>query len=151
VRLGSLTRAELIFTDLSALDRAGILRELAARLAGLGLVADGEELAQRLLERESLGSTGIGGGIAIPHCKIDDLTQGILALAVAPRGVDFGAADGKPVQLFFLLISPSASPAQHLQVLATISRWVRAGGSVGQVAGLSTSDEIFDLLQRSEV
>lgn len=151
MRLGSLTRAELIFTDLSALDRAGILRELAARLAGLGLVADGEELAQKLLERESLGSTGIGGGIAIPHCKIDDLAQGILALGVAPQGVDFGASDGRPVQLFFLLISPSAAPAQHLQVLATISRWVRSGGNVGQVTALKSAAEIYDLLQRCEV
>jgi PTS system nitrogen regulatory IIA component len=150
LRLGTLTRPELIFPDLTAQDRPGILRELAERLERLGLIANAPEVAARLLEREQLGSTGIGAGIAIPHCKIDPLREPILALGIAPRGVEFEAGDGRPVQLFFLLISPNAAPAQHLQTLAAISRWVRAGGSVQKILDLDGTAAIHRTLVESE-
>ena len=150
MRLGTLTRPELIFPDLAATDRPGILRELAERLAGLGLIANAGEVAARLMEREQLGSTGIGAGIAIPHCKLDHLREPILAVGIAPRGVDFEAGDGLPVQLFFLLVSPSTAAAQHLQTLAAISRWVRAGGSVQQVLELDGTAAIHRYLSEGE-
>jgi len=150
LRLGTLTRAELIFPDLSAKDRPGVLRELADRLARLGLVENPAEVAARLMEREQLGSTGISNGIAIPHCKIDRLKEAILAVGVAPAGVDFEAGDGKPVQLFFLLVSPSSAAAQHLQALAAISRWVRGGGSAAQILSLPDAKAIHDYLLQSE-
>jgi PTS system nitrogen regulatory IIA component len=135
LRLASLTRPELIFPDLPAQDRAAVLRELAGRIAKAGVVRDAEDLFQKLWEREQLGSTGIGSGVAIPHTKLPGLSHGIVAIGMVPGGVDFGAADGQPVRLLFLVLSPSASPGEHLQVLATISRWVKAG----------TADRILEL------
>ena len=85
-------------------------------------------LFDKLWEREQLGSTAIGGGIAIPHCKVDRLKSGVVGARPGREGVDFGAADGQPVRLFFLVISPSQSPAEHLQILAAISRWIKGGG-----------------------
>jgi len=147
LRLGSLIRPELIFPDLASEDREAVLRTFAERIAGLGLVKDRDELLRRLLEREQLGSTGIGSGIAIPHCKLAELRQGIVALGMAPGGVDFGAADGEPVRLFFLVLSPSAAPGEHLQVLATISRWIKAG-SADRILELRDPGAVYQFLQQ---
>jgi fructose-specific phosphotransferase system IIA component len=147
VRLGSLTRPELIFLDLPAADRQAVLHELATRVAARGLVGDAEELYKKLWEREQLGSTGVGAGVAIPHCKLQGLSQGIVAVGVVSGGVDFAAVDGRPVELFFLVVSPSASPAEHLQVLAAISRWVKANSHVLRLLALADRNAIYDLLQ----
>jgi PTS system nitrogen regulatory IIA component len=120
MRLGSLARPELIFPDLPAADRTGVLHAIAERLAGQGLTPNAVDLYQSLLEREQLGSTGIGAGIAIPHCKLPGLKRGVLAIGLVPQGVDFGAVDGQEVKVFFLIVSPSESPSEHLQVLSAI-------------------------------
>ena len=146
MRLASLTRPELIFVDLPGRDRQEVLRLLAEKLAQGGVVADSEELFQKLWERERLGSTGIGSGVAIPHCKLKGLRSGVVAIGLAREGIDFQAVDGRPVQLFFLVVSPSESPAEHLQVLAAISRWVKADHHVEKVLRLSDRDAIFTLL-----
>jgi nitrogen PTS system EIIA component len=150
VRLGSLTRPELIFVDLPAADRPEVLRAFADRVAGQGLVKSGAELFQRLWEREQLGSTGIGSGIAIPHCKLQGLARGVVAVGLAPDGVDFGAPDGQPVKALFLVVSPSASPAEHLQMLAAISRWVRADRHAERLLALRDPAQVYDLLRDEE-
>jgi len=145
VRLASLTRPELIFPDLLAQDRASVLRELAGRIARAGVVRDGDDLFQKLWEREQLGSTGIGSGVAIPHCKLPGLSHGVVAIGMVPGGVDFGAADGQPVKLLFVVLSPSASPGEHLQVLATISRWIK--GHADRLLELRDPAAVVDLLE----
>src|ERR1700720_3297369 len=146
---GPLPRPELIFSDLPATDRRGVLRELAERVAATGLVRDADVLFRALLEREQLGSTGIGHGVAIPHCKLQGLEQGILAVGIARPPVDFGAADGAPVAMFFLVLLPDDSPAEHLQTLARISRWVRADRHVETLLGLEDRGAIYDFLKES--
>jgi PTS system nitrogen regulatory IIA component len=148
VRLGGLTRPELIFPELPATDRAQVLRAFSERIARQGLVRNAEELYQRLWEREQLGSTGIGSGIAIPHCKIKGLSQGVVAIGLVPEGVDFAAVDGRPVKVLFLVVSPSESPAEHLQILAAISRWVKADQHAEKLLALRDPQAIFDLLRQ---
>ena len=148
MRLDLLTRPELIFPRLAGSDRSSILRAFAERMAERAVVADAERLYQRLWEREQLGSTGIGAGVAIPHCKMNGLDQVVLAIGIARDGVDFGAVDGQEVHVLFLLISPSDSPAEHLQSLAAISRWVRADHHLDQILALDTREEIYELLGR---
>jgi mannitol/fructose-specific phosphotransferase system IIA component (Ntr-type) len=138
----------LIFPDLPAVDRPQLLRIFAERIAARGLTRDAEELYRKLWEREELGSTAIGSGIAIPHCKLSNIPQGVVAIGIVPEGVDFGAADGRPVRLFFLVISPSQSAAEHLQVLAAISRWVKAGQHVGEILQLRDPEAIYDFVHR---
>lgn len=145
-RLASLTRPELIFVGLPGQDRQEMLRAFAEKLAQSGAVEDPEELFQKLWERERLGSTGIGSGVAIPHCKLKGLRHGLVAIGIAEQGVDFQAVDGRPVTLFFLVVSPSEAPAEHLQVLAAISRWVKADHHVEKVLRLSDRNAIFALL-----
>ena len=144
--LGSLTRPELIFPDLPAADRQEVLRALAERVAASGLVKSAEALFQQLWDREQLGSTGIGSGIAIPHCKLAGLKHGVVAVGIVPQGVDFGAVDGQPVRVFFLVVSPDGAPGQHLQTLATISRWVKTGGHTERLLALHDPRQVYDLL-----
>ena len=144
--LASLTRPELIFLDLPAGSREEVLRALAARLAAAGLVPSGEELYERLWERELLGSTGIGNGVAIPHCKLPGLRDGVVAVGRVPAGVDFHAVDGRPVRVFFLVISPSEAPGEHLKILAAISRWIRADQHAGALLEAADRETLFGLL-----
>ena len=147
MRLGALTRPELIFPGLQAADRPQLLRILAEKIAARGLVRNPEELYQKLWEREQIGSTGIGSGLAIPHCKLQGLAKGVVAVGIVPGGVDFGAADGRPVRLVFLVISPNESPAEHLQVLAAISRWVKADRHAEGVLALDDPQTIQQYLE----
>ncbi|MEA2599560.1 MAG: nitrogen system component [Acidobacteriota bacterium] len=147
MRLGSLTRPDLIFPGLPGTDRAAVLHAFAERIAGRGLVANAVDLYQKLLEREQLGSTGIGGGIAIPHCKLQGLESGVVAVGMVPQGVDYGAVDGQPVRLFFLVVSPSGSPAEHLQALAAISRWIKTDRRAERLLELRDPAAIYDFLR----
>ena len=153
--LGSLTRPDLIFTEIAAADRSQILRTFAEKIGQSGCLSralcDPDTLFQCFWEREQLGSTGIGGGIALPHCKIGGLAKALLALGVVPEGVDFEAVDGLPVRLFFLVLSPSEAPAEHLQVLSAISRWIKGAektGTIETILALPDARAIHDFLQR---
>jgi PTS system nitrogen regulatory IIA component len=149
--LDQLTRPDLIFAPLAAESRGELLQALAGRLAAQGLVADAGELCRRLAEREDLGSTGVGGGVAIPHCKLPGLARPLLAIGVAAEpGIEFGASDGKPVRLFFLVVSPTDAPAEHLQVLAAISRWVRADSHAERVLASDSPQSILRLLRQGQ-
>jgi PTS system nitrogen regulatory IIA component len=147
VGLGALTRPELIFPGLPATGPEGVLRALAGRVAAQGMVKDGDELFHKLWEREQLGSTGIGQGVAIPHCKLHGLARGVVAVGLVPEGVGFGAVDGQPVKVFFLVVSPAGSPAEHLQILAAISRWIRADDHAGRLLALGDPAAVYDLLR----
>jgi len=146
--LGSLTDPELIFPDLPGETAEGVLHAFAVRVAAHGLVADAGELENRLLEREQLGSTGIGSGVAVPHCKMKGLERAVVAVGLKRRAVDFAAVDGEPVSLFFLVVSPHDAPAAHLQVLAAISRWVKADDHVGRILKLRDRQQVHEFLQR---
>jgi nitrogen PTS system EIIA component len=147
--VGLLTRPELIFADLPAVDSQGVLAALADKVAAAGLVEDAGSLYRALAEREQLGSTGLGGGVAIPHSKLKGLEHGVVALGLARPGIDFGAPDGKPVSVFFLVLSPDSNPAEHLQTLARVSRWIRDDKHLETLLGLTSSEAIHDYLKES--
>lgn len=150
MELASLTSPTLIFPRLDGADRTSVLRILARQVAEMGHVRDAQELFDRLVEREEVASTGVGGGVAIPHCKMNGLDHVVLAIGLVEKGIDFGAVDGQPVRLFFLVVSPSQTPAAHLQCLAAISKWVRSEGHVASLLELDDPQSIYDRL-REEV
>jgi PTS system nitrogen regulatory IIA component len=145
--LEGLTRPELIFSDLAGLDAPSILRAMAVRMETTGVVKDAETLYNKLWEREQLGSTGIGGGVAIPHCKLEGLDRVLVAVGVAPGGVDFAAVDDQPVKLFFLVVSPAQHPAAHLKSLAAISKWVKADRHVDRILDSRDPQEIYRVIE----
>jgi nitrogen PTS system EIIA component len=112
---------EAILADLKARDKKGVIEELVAPIARISGIED-DRLVRVLLDRERLGSTGIGGGIGIPHGKLKDLDRLILGFGVSRRGIDFESMDGMPTHIFFLLVTPENSTGLHLKLLAQISR-----------------------------
>lgn len=148
--LQALTSPELIFPELPGSDRMSVLRALAERMAERGPIRDADRLFQKLFEREELGSTIIGKAVAVPHCKIDGLARGVLAVGISRRGVDFGGDDDAPVKVFFALVSPTRSPAEHLRGLAAISRWVKADSHVKKVLKLRSAEKVWELLGEGE-
>lgn len=144
--LSSLVSPDLTFSRISAADRDGVLRALADRVAAAGAVRDAEGLFLELRRREELGSTGIGGGVAIPHCKLKGLSGVTVAVATTEDGVEFAANDDAPVRLFFMVASPSEGPNLHLQALAQISRWIKDSGNVEKVLAAQSPEEISNLL-----
>lgn len=150
MHLGALTRPELVFVGLPGSDRSTVLKAMADGLADRSVLADSELLYERLLEREELGSTALGGGVAIPHCKMKELDEVIVALGISRRGVDFAADDGQPVRLLFLVVSPEDKPADHLQSLSAISKWVSSHERVEEILGIEDPETIYQLLHGEE-
>jgi nitrogen PTS system EIIA component len=118
-------KKEFILGELKARNKREALAELAGVFAKGPVKFDPEAMLHVLLEREKLGSTGIGDGIAIPHGKLAGLDEMVIAFGRSPGGVEFDAMDRRPVHLIFLLMAPENSAGQHLKALAKISRMMK--------------------------
>ena len=118
---------QAVSADVRSQTKEDIIRELVGLLVKSGAVKerDAHKLVQILLNRESLGSTGIGQGVAIPHGKSDCVTKLVAAFGISRAGVGFDSLDGEPVHLFFLLVAPEDSAGPHLKALARISRLLK--------------------------
>jgi mannitol/fructose-specific phosphotransferase system IIA component (Ntr-type) len=148
--LNSLVDPRRIYLDLPSGSTDEVLSEMARRLRASGDVPDADDLSRRLLEREKLGCTALGNGLAIPHCKIGGIDSALLAIGVSRGGVDFLALDGKPVRIIFLVLSPSDSPTGHLQALARISRLVKTPGVTESILSSSTPEQVGSLVRDAE-
>lgn len=124
MKISEILTPESVLADLRGQSKPQILRELAACLAGR-CALNLDELTAVLSERERLGSTAIGDGIAIPHGKIRGVNQIVGAFGRKLKGVDFDSLDGNPTHLFFLLVAPEDSASLHLKALARVSRLFR--------------------------
>ena len=145
--LSTLLRPDLIFTGLPGRDGKEVLKTLSEKVADTGAVRSSEELFEKLLERERVGSTAIGGGVAIPHCKLAGLKDLVVAVGVVPDGVDLAAPDDEAVNLLFLVISPDDSPAEHLKCLAAVSKWIRQDGNVERLRTSTSREEVCRCLE----
>jgi mannitol/fructose-specific phosphotransferase system IIA component (Ntr-type) len=139
-----------IFLDLPGGSMAETLAEMARRLKATGDIKDPDDLTRCLLDREKLGCTGLGNGLAIPHCKLKELEGVIVATGVVHSGVDFRSVDGRPVRLILLVLSPADAPAGHLQALARISRLVKTPGVTEAILAASAADEVVHVLKETE-
>lgn len=144
------TRPDLVFPELVARDRASAIVELARGIAGALPKVEAGALARGFAEREALGSTALGRGLAVPHCKVPGLSRAYVAVGVSPQGVDFGATDGEPVRVFFAVISPAEAPAAHLRLLAAISRWARIPGRLDRLSAAATTEDRLAALEVEE-
>ena len=114
-----------ITANLKASDKEGVIKEMVDLLAKADEIKNKEDLIKALLIRESLGSTGIGQGIGIPHAKSPTAKSLVAAFGLSQKGVNFDSLDGEPVYIFFLLIAPEESAGPHLKALARISRMLK--------------------------
>lgn len=125
MKINGLLQPEDIIPELLAENKDEVLGELAAKVVERHAGFDREELLRILLERERLGSTGIGDGIAIPHGKLKMLDKPVLVFGRSRQGVDFNALDGRKANLFFLIMAPEDAVGLHLKMLARISRMLK--------------------------
>ena len=146
--LTDLTANEAVFPQLRA-SKKNLLQELAQRMAGL-VGTDHRELFAALLERERLGSTGMGRGVAIPHCRIPQTQKLIGGFARLEQPIDFEAVDGEPVDLVYVLIAPENAGSDHLKALARISRALRDQTMCQKLRGAHDAAAIYSLLADHE-
>lgn len=150
--LDILTSEALIAPALAGTSKTAVLRELAEHLvaqqAGGGI--DANRLVEVLWERERLGSTAIGDGIAIPHGKLPGLTGVIGAFGRHVAGVDFDSLDGSPTHLFFLLVAPEDSVGQHLKALARVSRLLKDRAFRDKLVAAVDGAELFRLIREED-
>lgn len=122
MQLADFLEQELIVDALQAEEKPAVLQELLVPLVKRFPEIDQTKAYEVLMEREKLGSTGIGEGIAIPHGKLDSLEKIVLVVGRSQQGVDFDALDHQPCHIFFLVLAPEAVAGLHLRILAHISR-----------------------------
>ena len=146
MKICEVLQKEAILDDLKGQNKKGILEELVAPVSEIAGVHQ-EDLVKVLLERERLGSTGIGGGIGIPHGKMKDLDSLVLGFGLSRKGVDFESLDGKPAHIFFLLITPENSTGLHLKLLARISRILKNEPFKDRLLNASDRDEILSIIK----
>jgi PTS system nitrogen regulatory IIA component len=140
---------EAIIDDLKATDKKGALEELVAPVAKLAGI-EHQELVRVLLERERLGSTGIGDGIGIPHGKIRNLESLILGCGISRAGIDFKSIDHKPTHIFFLLLTPENSTGLHLKILARISRILKNDPFKEKLMAARTTDDLYQAIAEED-
>jgi PTS system nitrogen regulatory IIA component len=151
MKLHALLDEGLVLPRLEARDRTGVLREMAARLEARHAPGLDDTLLDKLLKREELGTTAIGKGVAVPHCRAKGLKAPALLLGVSPEGVAFDAVDGKPSHVFFLLVSPEDNPGAGLRLLAAIAGLVRRSrGLSSKLIKAPTAEAMIGVLQAEE-
>jgi nitrogen PTS system EIIA component len=138
---------EAINSSLEAASKEQVLGELVEPIAKSHPDMNKDLLIKTLVERENLGSTGIGGGVAIPHGKFDGLGRLVASFGKSPKGIDFNSMDNKPAFLFFLLIAPKNSAGEHLKALARISRLFKDPLLKSSLQHATSAEEIYDILQ----
>lgn len=140
-----------IIPDLKARDKKRVIEELAEVIVQTRPSLDKDSLVRVLLERERLGSTGIGDGVAIPHGKIQGISEPVISFGRSRKGLDFESMDGQPVYLFFLLVAPESSASAHLKALARIAKILKNGTFRKILMEASGKEEIYKtILQNDE-
>jgi PTS system nitrogen regulatory IIA component len=131
-------------------DKRSILKELSSVLVKPCQVASAEELIQVLLDREKLGSTGIGEGIAIPHGRLKKLNTFLISFGRSKKGVDFDSIDRKPTQLFFLVMAPENSAVENLKLLSRIVTLLKDASFKKSLMEAKTQKEIFQIISEED-
>jgi PTS system nitrogen regulatory IIA component len=141
---------EAIIINLQATSKKAVLEELVEALAKTGKVTDRKKVLDVLLEREELGSTGIGHCIAIPHGKSDAVTELSASFALSRAGVAFDALDGEPVNIFFMLVAPEGSAGTHLKALARISGLLKDKFFLKNLLAAQSREEVLKVIEEEE-
>ena len=139
-----------VIPELKGRDKRTVLKEMADWLASQERSLDAQKLLEILLEREKISSTAIGEGVAIPHGKTADVRKISGLFARSSEGVEFDSIDGGPTHLFFLLIAPEDSAADHLKALARISRLLKDSSFRARLMEGKTREEIFSIIKEED-
>jgi nitrogen PTS system EIIA component len=144
MKIEEVLREQCVLSDLKGVSKKEIVYELVKALNDAGLVQDVEKAVNVVMEREKLGSTGIGEGVAIPHGKLKGMETIFCAFGRSRWGVDFDAVDHRPVHIFFLLIAPEDSASLHLKMLSRISKILRDPSFRKSLVEIDTAGGLYE-------
>ena len=150
MKLSQLIDEDCILPELKAKDKKGVLEELVEALVTREPSINKKALVKVLLEREQLGSTGIGDGVAIPHGKFHGITHPIISFGRSRTGLDFDSMDGEPVFLFFLLVAPENSASIHLKALAKIAKILKNSAFRKVLIGAPGKKELYQTIIQND-
>jgi nitrogen PTS system EIIA component len=150
MKITDLLSPDMVIADLKGATKTELLNELAKAMAAKYTEIKLADLTAVLAERERLGSTAIGDGIAIPHGKLRGVTKIIGAFGRHERGVDFDSLDGGPSQLFFVLVAPEDSASLHLKALARVSRLLKEASFRNRLLAAKDSGELYSLIKEED-
>ena len=142
---------DMVIPELESQTREGIIREMISFLKKRNKITKEKDLYDKLMQRENLGSTGIGSGVAIPHCKVKGIKNPIVMLGISKKGVDFLSLDHKPSHIFFLVVSSPDNPSVNLQILAAIAQLVRkAKNIISRIKEAENIDAVLEVIREEE-
>ena len=150
MKITDILTADMVVPALRGRTKGDIINELASVVAAGHPEIDRTRLVQALEDRERLNSTALGEGVAIPHGKLPALRRVVAAFGRSPGGVDFQSLDGKPTQIFFLLVAPEDSAGAHLKALARISRLLKDDAFRRRLIEASTADELYAIIREED-
>ncbi len=146
MRLSEIFSPDFIIDDLKATDKKAALEELTQIITERETHLDKPKLLHVLSEREKLGSTGIGDGVALPHGKLKGLDKMLISFGRSSNGLDFDSIDNKPAYLFFLLLAPEDAAGIHLKSLAKISKMLKNGNFRRRLIEAKSKEEIYTII-----
>lgn len=149
-KISEYLKVKSIDLDLKSKDKKAILKELFEKLENCKEVTNKEKCYEDLLEREKLGSTGIGEGFAIPHAKSTGVSELIMTVGISKEPIEYEAVDGKPVNIFFMFLSPNELSQEYLILLAKISRYIRENNFKTQLLNAKTQEDIVQILNSKD-
>ena len=142
---------DMIIFRLESQNREDVLKEMVGFLRKKNKITKEKELYGKLFQREKLGSTAIGEGVAIPHCKLKDVKNPVVMLAISQKGIDFHSLDGKPSNIFFLVVSSPDNPSLNLQILAAIAHLIRKSKYfLKKILNARSISEVIEVIQKEE-
>lgn len=151
MKLHNLLIKDMIIEELDSQDKEGALKEMVNFLKRRKKISKEKELYRKLLQREELGSTAIGEGVAIPHCKMKGVKNPIVLLAISRKSIDFQSLDGNPSNIFFLVVSSPDNPSLNLQILAAIASLVRKSESLlKKILNAKNASTILEIIREEE-
>ena len=146
MKITEILKPDFIISELKATDKKGTLTELSCFLKEKGAIENQQALNNALMEREKLGSTGIGENVAIPHAKCDEIQHIITLFGRSKKGIEFESLDQKPVYVICLLLAPTNATGQHLKALARIARLMKSKKLREEILDAQDEKKIFSLL-----
>lgn len=148
--LADMLKPDCIELELEGRKKPEILRELLGVVTRCAPDLDVESLYDSLIRREELSTTGIGDGIAIPHCLTPQVKGTLITFGRKLDGARFGAVDNKPVSLFFLLVGPESNPALHLQVLSKLARYLHDPNFCGRLLDAESEQDVIEAFRSKD-
>ncbi len=150
LRLSEYMNRGLIYLDVAASDKADAIAQIVASMGKTKIIKKADDFREEVIQRERLGSTGIGKGIAIPHARTKNVGKITIAFARLQNGIDFGAEDEELVRLVFLLGTPIEAVGEYLKILAKLTKVLKENGLRKKLLKANSADEVLSLIEEAE-